>query len=299
MLSICIPVYNFDVSKLVLALQKEIFVRDLKADVEVILIDDGSERTFLEANRQSLKHLEVVYLELEHNIGRSKIRNLFLSHSKYNNLLFLDCDSLIVKSDFILTYLKVLQAGNKVVCGGRDYGEVPASRKKFLRWKYGSSRESKSANDRRLEPHISFLTNNFCVSKSVLISVKFDERISQYGHEDTLFGFELKKKGIDIVHIENPVLNGDIEDGEVFFKKTELGLISLWNVYQFLNYSNEFSHYVKILRMLNTLDRYKLLPLIQVFFALFGKTIRNRLIEGKVNLKMFDFYKLGYLASHR
>ena len=54
--------------------------------------------------------------------------------------------------------------------------------------------------------------------------ISFNERLSGYGHEDTLFGYELNKNNIQIHHIDNPVLNGHLDTNEAFLLKTEEGL---------------------------------------------------------------------------
>jgi len=42
-----------------------------------------------------------IYIQLDNNIGRAKIRNLFLKYAKYDYLLFLDCDTFIISDDFV------------------------------------------------------------------------------------------------------------------------------------------------------------------------------------------------------
>lgn len=136
-----------------------------------------------------------VYIELEKNIGRAAIRNRFLNYAKYDNLIFLDCDSVIYSNDFLFKYINAIYENpNQLICGGRKYSELPPKRDKKLRWIYGIKRESKTSEARSKKPHKSFMTNNFIISKKILGTIQFDERLVEYGHEDTLFGFELKKE---------------------------------------------------------------------------------------------------------
>ena len=46
------------------------------------------------------------------------------------------------------------------------------------------------------------------ISKTCFEQISFNEDLQGYGHEDTLFGYELDKKNIQIHHLDNPVLNG-------------------------------------------------------------------------------------------
>ena len=113
---------------------------------------------------------QVIYIELEKNIGRSAIRNLFLEHAKYDNLLFLDCDSIISSEEdfFVEKYLQHNSEKVGVICGGCDY-PIKSPRIKFrLRWKYGIKRELKMAEERAKNPYKSFMTSNFMIKKDVL-----------------------------------------------------------------------------------------------------------------------------------
>ena len=73
MLSVLIPVYNFDVVLFVKDLAKQ--CADCKIDFEVLCLDDYSSENYRIKNAV-LKSIEnVCYEELPNNIGRSKIRN--------------------------------------------------------------------------------------------------------------------------------------------------------------------------------------------------------------------------------
>ncbi|MEN8805746.1 MAG: glycosyltransferase, partial [Wenyingzhuangia sp.] len=72
MISICIPIYNQEISNLINELTNQI--RSLSLNIEIIVIDDGSEDVF--ENQNLLK--DHTYIALQENVGRSKIRNLFV-----------------------------------------------------------------------------------------------------------------------------------------------------------------------------------------------------------------------------
>ena len=100
MISVCVPVYNFNITALVDELLKQ--SAQINVPTEIIVIDDCS-NLFKDENQKVSK--DAKYIELSENIGRAKIRNRFLEYAKYKFLLFLDCDSLVVKNDFLLKYL--------------------------------------------------------------------------------------------------------------------------------------------------------------------------------------------------
>jgi glycosyltransferase involved in cell wall biosynthesis len=297
MLSICIPIYNFDVTGLVVILHQQAVRQNVPA--EVICIDDCSDDEFRTKNKD-VCNTYGKYIQLEENVGRAKIRNLFLSYAVFDYLLFLDCDSVLITSDFIRKYADAILKNNfpKVVCGGRIYNEIKPSKQKLLRWKYGRKKESMPVEVRLQNPNNSFITSNFAVQKDTLARIKFDERLVKYGHEDTLFGFQLKKNHIGILHIDNPILNGYLEDNDEFITKTELGLTNLVHILQFLNNDPEFIEDVTLLKVHRRCRRLGIDLVISFLFTFFKPALRLNLSKGFANLFWFDFYKLAFFSNN-
>jgi len=295
MISICIPVYNFDINPLIKSLSTQIQHNNLLA--EIIIIDDCSNENYQSINNDIATKEN--YIKLGENVGRSKIRNLFLKYARFDYLLFLDCDSLIINENFISNYIDILaQENHKVVCGGRVYPKCNQGRNKMLRWKYGIKKESQPAIIREQMPNKSFMTNNFLIHRSVFKIIKFDERIASYGHEDTLFGYLLKKAGIPIKHIENAILNGDLETNRDYLLKTQEGIKNLVKIVQFVNYDSDFIKDVSLLNFYRKVESTKLLKFVNIAYKLSRSLIIWLLLKGIVSIKLFDFYKLGYLINN-
>lgn len=293
-LSICIPIYNTDLTDLVTDLSAEIELRNLNETVEIILIDDESNEEYKIIN-QKLIH-KANYIELPNNIGRSKIRNKFLDFAKGEFILFLDGDSLIsseLKNSFIGNYLIELKSDTHCICGGRIYPILESDYGISLNYRYGVQKESKSAIDRQKNPSFSFMSNNFLIRKSIFESIKFDENLTQYGHEDTIFGVELHQKKITIDHIENPVLNGYIETNDVFLRKSEQAIENLALIYS--NYPNpaELRSHVQLLRIADLITKYKLKPVYLFIFNRLESKWKKQLLSDDFSLNTFNFYKLG------
>ncbi|MCK4980444.1 MAG: glycosyltransferase family 2 protein [Candidatus Delongbacteria bacterium] len=293
MLSICIPIYNQFVSDLVKKLHEQ--GEKYTSHFEIILIDDCSDELYKSENKKLDDYGSVKYIELPENIGRAKIRNLFLDHTKSDYLLFLDCDSLIPGDSFVEKYMTEIDKKIQIVNGGRIYDKTIPPKNKRLRWKYGTLREGISSKSRNMHPNKSFMTNNFLISRTIMDKVKFDERISKYGHEDTLFGFELKKNNIQITHIDNPVINGDLETNEEFIKKTEEGLLNLMEIVKFLNFDKAFINDVKILRYMDSIKSLYLDKILKPIFIITLPLIKKILLSCNGNLKLFDIYKVGFM----
>jgi len=295
MLAICIPIYNQRIEPLLNALEQQIAA--INYPIEIVLIDDASDAAIQQLNIDSAsKHR---YIVLEQNIGRSRIRNLFLKHTSADYLLFLDCDALVQNESFLSNYILSIQQKLQVVCGGRLNRTIPPSRANYLNWKYSVYRESSSFEKRKEQANQSFMTNNFLIERNTFESVHFDERLTDYGHEDTLFGFELHKRGITISHLDNPIFNGDIEDNATYLRKTEMGLINLGMICKNLNNDPEFISSVRLLDYYFSIQNTFTLQFIRKTYQLFYKLILNRLKSGHGSLKLFDFYKLGYFDSIR
>jgi glycosyltransferase involved in cell wall biosynthesis len=293
MLSVCIPVYNVNVSKLVSALLEQVEL--LGEPCEIILIDDHSELRFADINK-GLASDNVKYHFLAENIGRAKIRNLFLKYAQYEYLLFLDCDSEIVRNDFLAKYMEELKKGSKVVCGGRIYSDVVPPKSIRLHWKYGRTIESQPVSVRQMHPNASFMTNNFAIEKRVFQEVKLNELLEGYGHEDTLFGYDLKSRNIIVKHIDNPVLHAELNSNRVFMENTESALRNLVKVCEFMNYNAEFMNEVKLLRAYSSLKKKGMLFFIRISFAIKHPLARLMLVSGIANMLLFNYYKLGYFS---
>lgn len=96
MLSILIPTYNYVCVKLVTDLQQQ--AERLECPYEILVADDASEDAFKRENRKINGIPGCKYIELQENVGRSRIRNILGRLARYDFFLFLDCDGGIVLS---------------------------------------------------------------------------------------------------------------------------------------------------------------------------------------------------------
>ncbi len=298
MLSICIPVFNFEVGSLVTDLLAQ--AKALHDDFEILLWEDGSTESYRQKNRY-LKDLDsrIAYKELAENIGRSRIRNQLAAAAQYEHLLFLDCDAALVDATFLANYQARFtnQHHPYVICGGRVYPPQPADANYQLHWKYGTQKESQSATDRLRSPNASFMTNNFLVSKSIFERIQFNEELRGYGHEDTLFGWDLKRHNIRIDHIENPVCHIGLVSTEEFLTKTAEGVANLAKLYQLLGTEKPWYEDIKLLKMQLLLQEWQLSTLAYSLLKPGRHFIRRQLFAADPSLRLFDFYKLYLLLA--
>jgi len=294
MLSICIPVFNFHVVGLAENLSKQAISSQIP--FEIVIIDDFSGNEFRQLNKKLAEMPFVVYIELDQNIGRSAIRNKFLQFVKFENLLFLDCDSEIHSPDFIKNYIKHFDNCEKVICGGTLYTSLPSAHQNKLRQKYGQSHESLSSEIRKLKPYQSFMTNNFVIKKSVLERIRFEERLKEYGHEDTLFGYHLMKCKIIVEHINNPVVHNYQEIQKEFIDKSLLALKNLHYIVNVIRPGNDFNYMIRLLRVYGKIFRFQLrIPFVIISISVLP-LLRLLYQSGYSGLFLFSFYKLCYYA---
>ncbi len=290
MLSICIPVFNQDVTHLVHVLHNQL--DNLGVTAEIMVMDDGSDDDIREVNR-SVQSLQLVRLiELPENIGRSKIRNLLAERATYGWLLYLDCDTLIINRDFIKKYLAYCQNGT-VVCGGHVYSSEPPGSKYILHWKAGTKREVRALSFRQANPYHAFMTGNFLIKRDMFDTIKFHEDLEGYGHEDTLFAFELKQAGVAITHIDNPILHKGLEESDQFLQKTREGLRNLHHIYIKTKEDQTFAGMSRVLDMYRRISAMRLAGLLGFTFKICKRQFERNLHGNRPSLMCFDLYKLG------
>lgn len=295
MISVCIPVYNYCVVPLATALRAQ--ADGIDTEVELVCIDDGSSPEWRERNRPLADVARCV--QLDQNIGRARIRNLFLQHARGDYLLFLDNDS-VVGAGFLSRYAATLQAGPSVVVGGRVVDRRSDSPERHLRYLYGSEVESRSADQRRKEPYRSFMTNNFVVSREVLERIRFDERLSLYGHEDTLFGYRLQQEQVPILHIDNPVVNGDVETNDEFLRKTDEAVQNLVLLQEYMAGDAGFEASVRLLAAWRRVQRRGAEGAVYAAFRLLRRPLLSHFMAGNaISIRQFSFYKLGLFIEKR
>lgn len=289
-LSVCIPVYNFDISELVIALVKEIQENNINA--EIILIDDASDEGFIQKTNALKRFVkEIVYLPK--NIGRSKIRNLFLKYTEGNYLLFLDCDAKIINPHFLQNYIDEVSKHNDLEI---VYGSFIVSNKNAhtLRNCYSVEREMFKGD--RSGDYSYFKTVNFIIKREVFQKYPFDEALLNYGYEDYIFIQKLKHAKVKFVAINNPVEHYDDTPNVVFLNKTKEAIDTLYRYSQdpanayLLNES-------KLYMMALKFKKRGIKPLFLFIYKCFEKSIMENLRSDTPNIHYFDMFKLKLLLK--
>ena len=296
-LSVLIPTYNYDCSRLVGQL-----LLQLPEDGEVIVGDDCSTDAVIIDKLREIAALPRCHVfRPSQNLGRAAIRNALAREAKGDWLLFIDADAEVRSSTFIADYLAATEGSvfsaqcsiANVICGGT--GNLPQCPRPEARLRYDyevAAEQRLTLEHRRRYPYAQFTTFNFLIRRSLFLSIGFDEQCKTYGHEDTRFGLALKQRGIEVLHIDNKLTHLGLEDADVYLRKTETALSSLASM------DLEQREHVRVSALSLRLKRWHLLWLVRMLFGISKPLLRANLLGKHPCQKLFAFYKLGFYSSN-
>jgi hypothetical protein len=234
-------------------------------------------------------------------VGKNFACHQLQKEAKGDYLLFVDADVMLTGTaeSYILKWIPYTGI-SKVICGGTLYHDTPpGDPDKLLRWRYGKWREQRKASDRNKNPNASFSTFNVLIEKSVFSKIRFNEELKQYGHEDTLLGYQLKKAGVIVLHIDNGLMHEGLESNKEFLNKTKLGIENLSILYDNVTDKKAFSETVKLIRVYRKLNFLRLTRVLSAIFIRYRDRMEIKLDSNKISLILFGFYKMSMFCTYR
>lgn len=305
-LSILLPSYNNVCVSLVQVLQRQADALRGKLDkpfrYEIIIADDGStDAACIDANRVIGDMLHCRYLRMEQNVGRAQIRNVLISESRGDYVLLIDSDLFLCDDNYLYKYATstadVVYGGTRI--GGEGLAMVDneantENLKGNLRYIYEKKAEpSHRAAFRQLRPNQEISVCNLYARRDIMEAHPFDSRFKAYGYEDVLFGKRLAESGIEVTHIDNPVLINEFEPNSVFVKKTEEAILTL------CRFEQDLEGYSNLKTKVSTLGRYIPLSLFRLWHRIMKNKEKRNLTGSKPSLLLFKLYKLGFFLENR
>ncbi len=289
MISILIPCFDYNAYPLVSVLEKQALM--LKIDFEIICIDDGSFSSKNDLNQKINLLTNSKFIESKKNIGRINNRLLLAEKSQYEWLIFLDVDTLPNEDNFLKNYIEQLNRGTLII--GSCIYKKPENENFSLRYKFGKFREEIKSDIRNKNPYKYISSCNFMCKRNVLIDILSSINTISYGN-DYVFGSLIKKMGVHINHIDNPVLIDNIDENQIFIKKTHDGLDNLIS-----SYNNKIieKHSISILKAYIILDNLLMKNIFIKITDLFKNLLNRNLHSKDPNLFLFDLYRLNYLCK--
>ena len=305
-LSILLPSYNNVCVSLVQVLQRQADALRGKLDkpfrYEIIVADDCStDAACIDANRVIGDMLHCRYLRMEQNVGRAQIRNVLISESRGDYVLLVDSDLFLCDDNYLYKYATstadVVYGGTRI--GGEGLAMVDneantENLKGNLRYIYEKKAEpSHRAAFRQLRPNQEISVCNLYARRDIMEAHPFDSRFKAYGYEDVLFGKRLAESGIEVTHIDNPVLINEFESNSVFVKKTEEAILTL------CRFEQDLEGYSNLKTKVSTLGRYIPLSLFRLWHRIMKNKEKRNLTGSKPSLLLFKLYKLGFFLENR
>ena len=305
-LSILLPSYNNVCVSLVQVLQRQADALRGKLDkpfrYEIIVADDCStDAACIDANRVIGDMLHCRYLRMEQNVGRAQIRNVLISVCCGVYVLLIDSDLFLCDDNYLYKYATstadVVYGGTRI--GGEGLAMVDneantENLKGNLRYIYEKKAEpSHRAAFRQLRPNQEISVCNLYARRDIMEAHPFDSRFKAYGYEDVLFGKRLAESGIEVTHIDNPVLINEFEPNSVFVKKTEEAILTL------CRFEQDLEGYSNLKTKVTSLGRYIPLSLFRLWHRIMKNKEKRNLTGSKPSLLLFKLYKLGFFLENR
>jgi glycosyltransferase involved in cell wall biosynthesis len=218
-LSICIPLYRYDVTKLIDALA----ACKSSSLAEIVLYDDGSGDHELLAKLESHAGrvpAAVRIVSAAANRGRAVARNAAFKHARSEWLLLLDADMMPDSESFIEGYLDAIETTWEpaVVVGGYSLKTAPKDKRFALhRWQAEAS-ECLPATKRSVAPGRYVFSSNVLVHRLVLDACPFDQRFAAWGWEDTDWGLRAQQ-WFPVRHIDNTATHMGLDTDKALIAK--------------------------------------------------------------------------------
>ena len=100
-----------------------------------------------------------------------------------------------------------------------------------------------------------------------------------------------EKEGLKVIHIDNPLINADIEENPIFLKKTEESMHSLYQL------KDKMRHHSRLLTSYEKIRRLKLDTLLRIVFPLLRPVLSWHLTGKQPTVIALQFYKLAYYCT--
>ncbi|SHI62350.1 glycosyltransferase family 2 protein [Flavobacterium terrae] len=292
MISILIPVYNYNISSLLDKINSEITLNNISC--EVIVIDDCS--TQLETskiNKENCAKYSYEYLKNESNKGRTISRKILANKANFDWLLFLDSDVLPCDINFIQNYLNEINKDVEVVIGGIKYERKDIDSSTIFRYKYGINREEKTSTERNKKVYSSIFSGNLFIKKNIFLTNNYNGEKNIYGL-DNYFSYNLFINKSKVLHIDNPTYHLGLESNEDFFNKS---ISSLETRIELLKNKPLIEKTDSIIKAYKFCVKYNINIIANIIFKMTGPFLKKLVISNNPNLLAFDLYRLGYICK--
>jgi len=290
MLSVLIPVYNYNITQLVNELHKQLVASNI--DFEIICLDDKSNQDIIDLNLSIGSLSNTTYKLSDKNNGIALNRQILVAAAIYDWIILIDADVELRDENYISNYLNIIEKGNNFIFGGFAYKNIKPKNTHLLRWKYGKKYEAISAKQRNPNPYKVTIAANMLAKKDNYKSLDLSSIGNNYAM-DYFFGALLKENNQKVLHIDNQVYHLGIESSPKYLKKKERAVETLLKLYS----SKRIKiHSNSLLKVFILLKKTKLVYVFNVFYKWFGSKLKHNLTSHNPSINLLQFYKLSYMC---
>jgi len=285
MLSICIPVHNYDITSLLRELGTQ--AAALKVPYEILVQNDCSTSAIVDDKLLEDNN----FLNIHNsgtNLGRHGSRMQLAQRAQQDWLLFLDADVALPTTDFLKNYIVQLNGPNTIIYGGICYEEQKPSADITLRWRYGREREMRSVAQRKNDSTQNVCSASFAITRDLFLQLGQEITQAHYG-QDILFSALLNKHGIVIKQIENPILHLGLENNAVYVKKS---IEAIHTTSTFTKQERIPADFRPVQRAYLKLMHFKMIGLFMMVMKCAEKGLTRKLESGSGSLIYLDLLKL-------
>lgn len=289
MVSVVIPVYNYNCVALVKTVHKQLIASAIV--FEIICLDDASDG-FTSENRVVSNLSHTTYNISPTNLGRIAARQQLATMAHYDWLLFLDADVMPKSEQFIQNYLSVLKTEANAFFGGFAYYETPPESHYRLRWSYGKAKEQVLSVIRNKTPYKVIISANFLIKKSLFLNINSQISSKGYGY-DNYFGAILKTEHVKVLHIDNEVYHLGLDTNADYLKKKEQASETLVKL---LNSGKIEQHDNGLLKLFQLLKYLKLHYVFNLFYMCFQRLMKINLLGSRPKVSLLQLYRITYMC---
>lgn len=221
-LSVLIPFLRDNPSALIQQLDTE--APALKARVEIILLDDGTNNANLTQELRSILDVASLPIRLNtlgQNKGRSIGRNLLAEQASGDYFLFLDSDMKPDRPDFLQAWLEVVEAEDiQIAFGGFSLLQAPNDARFAVHRAMAAKSDCLTTNERQLHPEKYVFTSNLLIKSNILTEESFDPAFSGWGWEDVEWAMRVSRR-YKVHHLDIPATHMGLDTVEALASKYE------------------------------------------------------------------------------
>lgn len=290
MISVLIPVYNYDITSLLKELHSQL--ESASISYEIICLDDFSDDSISSINEKAAKLSNTKYIKSKTNNGIAITRQKLVKNASFDWIILLDADTKI-NENYISNYLEYIDSEFDFIFGGFKYEETPPTNESLLRWKYGKKCEAISAKNRNENPYKVTIAANLLTLRTSYLNLGLDYIGNNYAM-DYFFGSKLKAGSAKVFHIDNEVLHLGIENSSSYLQKKERAVYTLLTLYR---QDKIAIHSNDLLKAFIFLKRVGLNYLFSFWFKFFQERMSTNLKGKKPLIMLLQLYKISYMCS--